>query len=321
MFKNLFKAILQNDEVDEEEDENEVPDDETINQMIARSEEEFELFQKMDLDRRREEARNLKRKPRLMEEEELPSWLVKDDAEVERLTNEEEEDKLFGRGSRQRKEVDYSDSLTEKQWLRAIEDGNLDEIEIKTKKKKQQRGGKKRKDYDDDDKPSKEPLKKKRGRPTLEKHPPNPPKLMSQMRKLLKVMINYKDADGRVLSEAFLELPSKKELPDYYEVIKKPVDFKKIKNRINNHRYRSIDDLQDDFMLLCRNAQIYNVEGSLIYEDSVILQSVFTSARERLEKEEKSSSKEDSNDEEDDDDDDVRMDFSLQNWNDDSFDS
>lgn len=289
--------------------------------MIARSEEEFELFQKMDLDRRREEARNLKRKPRLMEEEELPSWLVKDDAEVERLTNEEEEDKLFGRGSRQRKEVDYSDSLTEKQWLRAIEDGNLDEIEIKTKKKKQQRGGKKRKDYDDDDKPSKEPLKKKRGRPTLEKHPPNPPKLMSQMRKLLKVMINYKDADGRVLSEAFLELPSKKELPDYYEVIKKPVDFKKIKNRINNHRYRSIDDLQDDFMLLCRNAQIYNVEGSLIYEDSVILQSVFTSARERLEKEEKSSSKEDSNDEEDDDDDDVRMDFSLQNWNDDTFDS
>ena len=38
--------------------------------------------------------------------------------QVERLTFEDEEDKLFGRGSRQRKEVDYSDSLTEKQWLR-----------------------------------------------------------------------------------------------------------------------------------------------------------------------------------------------------------
>jgi SWI/SNF-related matrix-associated actin-dependent regulator of chromatin subfamily A protein 2/4 len=37
---------------------------------------------------------------------------------VERLTYEEEEDKLFGRGSRQRKEVDYSDSLTEKQWIK-----------------------------------------------------------------------------------------------------------------------------------------------------------------------------------------------------------
>lgn len=40
--------------------------------------------------------------------------------QVERLTFEEEEEKLFGRGSRQRKEVDYSDALTEKQWLRVM---------------------------------------------------------------------------------------------------------------------------------------------------------------------------------------------------------
>lgn len=72
----------------------------------------------MDLDRRREEARSHKRKPRLMEEDELPSWIIKDDAEVERLTCEEEADKLFGRGSRGRRDVDYSDALTEKQWLR-----------------------------------------------------------------------------------------------------------------------------------------------------------------------------------------------------------
>lgn len=72
----------------------------------------------MDLDRRREDARNPKRKPRLMEEDDLPSWIIKDDAEVERLTCEEEEEKIFGRGSRQRRDVDYSDALTEKQWLR-----------------------------------------------------------------------------------------------------------------------------------------------------------------------------------------------------------
>lgn len=78
------------------------------------------LHQRMDLDRRREEARNPRRKPRLMEEDELPTWIMKDDAEVERLTCEEEEEKMFGRGSRQRKEVDYSDSLTEKQWLKVV---------------------------------------------------------------------------------------------------------------------------------------------------------------------------------------------------------
>ena len=287
-----FKAILANDEQDEDDDENEVPDDETINQMIARSEEEFELFQKMDIDRRRGEALSVKRRPRLMEEDELPGWLVKDDAEVERLTNEEEEDKLFGRGSRQRKEVDYSDSLTEKQWLKAIEDGNIDELDTPEKsrpererpgKRTKGKGKKKRKEFDDDE-DEKPVIKKKRGRPTLEKHPPNPPKLMTKMKKLMNFVINYQDSDDRVLSDAFMELPPRKELPDYYEVIRKPVDIKKIKSRISSHRYRSIDDLQEDFMQLCRNAQTYNMEGSLIYEDSIMLQSVFTKARENFEK-------------------------------------
>jgi SWI/SNF-related matrix-associated actin-dependent regulator of chromatin subfamily A protein 2/4 len=239
-----------------------------------------------------------------MEEDELPGWLIKDDAEVERLTNEEEEDKLFGRGSRQRKEVDYSDSLTEKQWLKAIEDGNLDELETSTRSTKRQRGGKgkgkKRKglDYDDDDEKPTPATKKKRGRPTLEKHPPNPPKLLAKMKKLLSFVINYVDSDDRVLSEAFLELPSRKELPDYYEVIRKPVDIKKIKSRISSHRYRCLDDLQEDFMQLCRNAQTYNVEGSLIYEDSIMLQSVFTKARENFEKNDQSFAEEDNNDDE-----------------------
>lgn len=42
-------------------------------------------------------------------------------------------------------------------------------------------------------------------------------------------------------------------------------------------------DLERDFMLLCQNAQIYNEEASLIHEDSIVLQSVFTNAKARLE--------------------------------------
>jgi len=44
-----------------------------------------------------------------------------------------------------------------------------------------------------------------------------------------------------------------------------------------------MDELDRDFMQLCKNAQVYNEEASLIHEDSIVLQSVFTSARERLE--------------------------------------
>uniref|UniRef100_A0A4W3GQL3 SWI/SNF related BAF chromatin remodeling complex subunit ATPase 4a n=1 Tax=Callorhinchus milii TaxID=7868 RepID=A0A4W3GQL3_CALMI len=280
----FLQAILEHEEQDEEEDE--VPDDETVNQMIARSEEEFELFMRMDLDRRREEARNPKRKPRLMEEDELPNWILKDDAEVERLTCEEEEEKMFGRGSRQRKEVDYSDSLTEKQWLKAIEEGNLEEIEEEVRQKKARKRSKRDVDPPKDDDEKK---KKKRGRPPAEKLSPNPPHLTKKMKKTVDAVIKYKDSNtGRQLSEVFIQLPSRKELPEYYELIRKPVDFRKIKERIRNHKYRCLNDLERDVMLLCQNAQTYNLEGSLIYEDSIVLQSVFTSVRQKIEKEEDS---------------------------------
>uniref|UniRef100_A0A669BHQ5 SWI/SNF related BAF chromatin remodeling complex subunit ATPase 4a n=1 Tax=Oreochromis niloticus TaxID=8128 RepID=A0A669BHQ5_ORENI len=296
----FLQAILEHEDISSictalEEDE--VPDDETVNQMIARSEEEFEQFMRMDLDRRREEARNPKRKPRLMEEDDLPGWILKDDAEVERLTCEEEEEKMFGRGSRQRKEVDYSDSLTEKQWLKAIEEGNLEDIEEEVRHKKTTR--KRKRDRDHDGGPDEDGKKaKKRGRPPAEKLSPNPPSLTKKMKKIVDAVIKYKDGNGRQLSEVFIQLPSRKELPEYYELIRKPVDFRKIKERIRSHKYRSLNDLEKDVMLLCQNAQTFNLEGSLIYEDSIVLQSVFTSVRQKIEKEDESEGEESEEEEE-----------------------
>uniref|UniRef100_A0A673XTM6 SWI/SNF related BAF chromatin remodeling complex subunit ATPase 2 n=1 Tax=Salmo trutta TaxID=8032 RepID=A0A673XTM6_SALTR len=279
----FLQAILETEEQNEEEDE--VPDDETLNQMIARNEDEFELFMSMDLDRRREDARNPKRKPRLMEEDELPSWIVKDDAEVERLTCEEEEEKIFGRGSRRRGDVDYSDALTEKQWLRAVEDGNLEEMEeeirLKKSRKRRRRG-----DKDGGREEGGEKAKKRRGRPPAEKLSPNPPKLTKQMNAIIDTVINYRDGvvvldtnqcaclfvnrSNRQLSEVFVQLPSRKELPEYYELIRKPVDFKKIKERVRSHKFRSVSDLEKDVMLLCHNAQTFNLEGSQIKSNQTL---------------------------------------------------
>ncbi|XP_052257298.1 probable global transcription activator SNF2L2 isoform X2 [Dreissena polymorpha] len=304
--RQVFLKNLLTQDVESDEEEDEVPDDETINQMLARSEEEFNIYQQMDFERRREEAKAVPRKPRLMEETELPSWILKDEAEVERLTAEEEEEKMFGRGSRQRKEVDYSDQLTEKQWLRAIEDGNLDEIEeeMREEKPEKKKTGRKRKKAPDDPaqklSPGETPIKKRRGRPPVEKLKPNPPKVEAQLKKLLDIVLRYKDADGRMLSGAFEKLPSKKELPEYYEIITNPLDFKKIRKRIKDHKYRCLEDLEDDIFTLCQNAQLYNVDGSQIYEDSIVLQSVLTSAKERLTKDSSDSSDDSSDDDTDD---------------------
>ena len=66
------------------------------------------------------------------------------------------------------------------------------------------------------------------------------------------------------MSEPFYQLPSRRELPDYYDVIRKPMDFKKIRKNIKIHKYRCLDDIDADMALLCKNAQTYNIEGSLV---------------------------------------------------------
>lgn len=98
---------------------------------------------------------------------------------------------------------------------------------------------------------------------------------------LRKIIVYFRD--GRLLSEPFMKLPSRRELPDYYEIIKKPMDINKIITRIDEQKYVDFAELERDFMQLCQNAQTYNEEASLIYEDSIVLQSVFTNARLRLE--------------------------------------
>ena len=247
----------------EDEEENEVPDDETVNQMLARSEGEFELYQRMDIERRREEARQgAARKPRLMEETELPEWMSKDEEEVERLTCEEEEERFFGRGNRQKKDVDYSDSLTEKEWLKAIgameEEGNVQDDDDEDEpgpsggrgakrgrpaaggssvRRKRQRG-----DGDGGEEEEEPTSKKRRGGPgrSLNFHDKDSgvnPQLKRKMKKILELVMKYSDAEGRILSQPFMKLPTRKELPDYYEVIKKPLDINKILQRLQADKY------------------------------------------------------------------------------------
>merc|ERR1712042_257554 len=199
-----------------------------------------------------------------------------------------------GRGNRVRKEVTYQEQLSERDWLKAIgaeEDEDEEDatggFPEETPKKKKSSKKKSRDDDDGDNEPRKK--KKKADR-----------RFMKKMKKLLEVVMQYGDRDGRILSEPFYKLPSRKELPDYYEIIRRPVDISKIQQRIDDDKYDDMDALEKDFMLMCKNTQQYNEDGSLIFEDSIVLQSVFTNARERIEQEP---------DEADDDDDSSRMDM------------
>merc|ERR1711899_279504 len=112
--RQLLQSILRADDQDEEE-ENETPDDEVVNQMIARSEAEFEQFQQMDIDRRREEAAlGAARKPRLIEESELPPYLLEEPPEEIEDSEKKKKKAIKQRsGNRSRTETKYHDAMSE----------------------------------------------------------------------------------------------------------------------------------------------------------------------------------------------------------------
>lgn len=94
--QQFLQTILHQDD-NEEEEENEVPDDEMINMMIARSEEEIEVFKRMDIERKKEDEGIHPGRERLIDESELPDWLTKDDDEVERFHYTYGEDTILGK--------------------------------------------------------------------------------------------------------------------------------------------------------------------------------------------------------------------------------
>ena len=93
----------------------------------------------MDIDRRRQEAAEYRRKPRLMEDDEIPPNIIKiSEAFIEDAKVSDEQklhDHLMGNsGKRRRKDVDYSqDLMSERDWLKSIDEeiDEEDEMEVR----------------------------------------------------------------------------------------------------------------------------------------------------------------------------------------------
>lgn len=71
---------------------------------------------------------------------------------------------------------------------------------------------------------------------------------------------------------AFMEKPSKKLYPDYYEIIAEPIDFLEIESKIKAEQYSCESDLVKDFRLMFKNCREFNEENSPIFEDANLLE-------------------------------------------------
>lgn len=114
----LLRTLLDSAEAAEQLEEQEEMDDEYLNGIMARSDNELIVFQKIDEERARESNYGPDRKlPRLMAENELPDIYLQEDNPVT-----EEVEEVAGRGARERTRVKYDDGLTEEQWCMVMDD-------------------------------------------------------------------------------------------------------------------------------------------------------------------------------------------------------
>ncbi|KAL3851884.1 hypothetical protein ACJMK2_015582 [Sinanodonta woodiana] len=96
--------------------------------------------------------------------------------------------------------------------------------------------------------------------------------LSTRLQELYDSIRDYQDSRGRVLITPFMKLPLKSDYPDYYEVIKRPVDMLHIQQKMQTSKYETVEDMVADFVQMFDNACKYNEPDSLIYKDALTLQ-------------------------------------------------
>ncbi|KAL0581366.1 ATP-dependent DNA helicase Snf21 [Marasmius crinis-equi] len=135
--EEFLRSILEADQEEENEEAGDMNDEE-LNAIIARSEEESEIFRKIDADRERTLLENWraagnrgKPPPPLVQLEELPDCYKTDEPFD---LKEGPEEVIEGRGARKRNVVSYNDGLDDDAWAMALEDGE-DIVELSQQKR------------------------------------------------------------------------------------------------------------------------------------------------------------------------------------------
>ncbi|KAF0973478.1 hypothetical protein FDP41_008182 [Naegleria fowleri] len=291
----------------------EAPNDEQLNNMLARNDDEFEIFQNMDKEREQEVLKQHGRiTSRLMTEEELPEWIK--DKEVEEGEAEEAE---YGRGRRSRADINYEggsgDEMEDEEEDNAApeeeeEEDQAEEEEEEGTKKRKRRSAKKEESSKKKKTTAKSNGKKKKVQEEEEEEEDgennevdseditigysydNTPyqqvydslgsSLQQQLYSIfMEIATKLDEEDGRALALPFLELPDRKDFPDYYDLIQTPICLNDIDKKIRNGVYKRVEDMEQDIQTLVVNAQTYNQEGSAIYQDAETIRQIFLSRK------------------------------------------
>ncbi|GAA0175923.1 chromatin/chromatin-binding, or -regulatory protein [Lithospermum erythrorhizon] len=72
----------------------------------------------------------------------------------------------------------------------------------------------------------------------------------------------------------FSEPVDANELPDYHEIIKKPIDFGTVRKKLDGRAYKNLEELEADILLICSNAMQYNAPDTVYYRQARSIQEI-----------------------------------------------
>ncbi|ELQ75376.1 Histone acetyltransferase SAGA/ADA, catalytic subunit PCAF/GCN5 [Trachipleistophora hominis] len=101
--------------------------------------------------------------------------------------------------------------------------------------------------------------------------------MLSQTTKKLKNVFRYIISDIRTDTHAwpFLQPVNEKEVPDYYQIIKTPMDISKIEQNVEDDKYESLEVFEQDFALIFKNCYIYNAPSTTYCKCAHVLEKRF----------------------------------------------
>lgn len=238
----MLRALLDT-EHDGEGQESEVYDDEELNEILARNDEEMAVFVKIDKERNQEWAG----RSRLIEERELPKLYLADQSAADSEDGSSRSSSVFPE-PRRRRQVNYDETLSDKQWLKQLE-------------------------HDDDEESTEDSSRQVKRLKLLMNSKPDSSSadLEGKLLLIFEKLENCQDDSGRNRSEIFAVLPDAKLYPDYYKIIRHPISMSEIMSKIQDNQFETIEDMVRDFDRMYDNAMYYNQEGSIVWEDAAFL--------------------------------------------------
>ena len=247
------------DDDDAENDKEEID----FNELLARSDDDYEIYSKID--RGEIQVENFFTSPGLLTDpDDIPDWIKYPNGK-----EESEGDGTAVSGRRTASQAVYNDGLTEKQFLRLVENqAEKEEEEAKARKLEwRQKREKNAAGRGNDTSSSIE-----QGSSTSNSEPISE-QINNKLISICKCVIALKDKNKRRRSDIFREKPCATTYPDYYLKIQKPIGINDIVRKCRSRGYFTTKAFVDDWKLLFLNARRYNGEGSWIDTDAVALNS------------------------------------------------